>query len=567
MSLHTSHTPRLLYGGVILTMTPDFERCSRPEALLTDADGRIAFVGSLDEARAHARSMTTSVQERDLQGATLLPGLIDPHSHFSGISQYFTAADLTRSTSIDDIVMRLRYFALRRGVSTSDDGVILGVGYDTHLIAERRHPNRHDLDRVSTDVPVLAVHVSSHMLVANSKALDIAGITRDTPDPAGARFGREVDGTPDGLCQEPNAIFAVYRALGSRMNVDPLALADDMQDEYLSHGITTAQDGATTAGWADNLDTLAQRERLRLDVVSYPMYGEPVADILAQHRYYVGPRYVNHLRIGGLKLILDGSPQGRTAWVSEAYTPGPEGTDFHGNQAVGDDAAYDFARTAIDSGLQLMAHCNGDAASEQFLDVYERAYADSPNAHKDGLRPVMVHCQLTRRDQFARMPALHMVPSFFVSHCWYWGDAHLRNFGPARGRRISAVRDAADFALPFTFHTDSPIIRPNLLEAVWCAASRRTSNGVLLDESQRIGVADGLRAITANAAFQYGEEHDKGTLEAGKLADLCVLERNPLTVPIGDDGAPEPSLRDIHVVRTYKEGDQVWPRNEDESSV
>ncbi|MBW3088388.1 amidohydrolase [Bifidobacterium sp. 82T24] len=554
-----SHTPQLFRNGAILTMTPGFEHRPLPEALLTDTDGRIAFVGSLDDARTRAARMEAHVREVDLRGAALLPGLIDAHSHFSGISQYFTAADLTDATSVDDIVTRLQDFATHSDIPL-DNGVILGVGYDNTTLAGHRHPTRHDLDKVTTDVPVLAVHVSSHMIVANSKALAMAGITRDTPDPAGARFGREPDGTPDGLCQEPAAMFAVYRALDSRMKINPLVLADAMQDEYLSHGITTAQDGATTAGWADNLALLASARRLRLDAVAYPMHGQDIDGIFDRHRGYVGSHYVNHLRFGGVKLILDGSPQGRTAWVSEPYAPGPEGDDFHGNQALDDANVRAFAKWAIDDGLQVMAHCNGDAANEQFLDEYGRAYDESTNARKDELRPVMIHCQLTRRDQLSRFNDYHMIPSFFVSHCWYWGDVHLKNFGEERGRRISAVRDAADFALPYTFHTDSPIIRPNLLEAVWCAAARRTKSGVELNPAQRVDVVDGLRAITANAAYQYGEEHDKGTLEVGKLADLCVLEHNPLAVPLDADGVPDESLRRLRVLRTYKSGTQIWPR-------
>lgn len=551
--------PRLFRNGRILTVTPGFDRRERPEALLTGADGRIAFVGALDEARRRARAFGTDVLDTDLDGATLLPGFIDPHSHFSGISQYFTSADLSPATSIDDLVTRLRDFASRLD-PTRHDPIIVGVGYDPITLQEARHPNRHDLDRVSTSIPVIATHVSGHMLVANSEALRLSGITRDTSDPEGARFARESDGTPDGLCQEPAAIFTIYRALGRRLDVNPVSIADDMQNEYLSHGITTAQDGATEPGWAAKLDRLAESGRLRLDLISYPLYGQDVDGMLERYRPYVGQRYRNRLRIGGIKLIIDGSPQGRTAWVSEPYTPGPEGPGFRGKPQISEQDAYEFARKAIDHDLQLLAHTNGDAAADLLLDAYERALADSPNPRKHELRPVMVHCQLTRRDQFARMPALHMVPSFFVSHCWYWGDAHLRNFGERRGARISAVRDAADFGLPYTFHTDSPIIRPNLLEAVWCAAARVTKAEVSLDPAQRVTVADGLRAITINAARQYGEERSKGSLEVGKLADLCVLDRDPLSVASDKDGVPDRSLRDIHVLRTFKDGNEVWNR-------
>lgn len=163
----------------------------------------------------------------------------------------------------------------------------------------------------------------------------------------------------------------------------------------------------------------------------------------------------------------------------------------------------------------------------------------------------MVHCQTTRRDQYEQMPEIHMIPTIFTNHIWYWADVHLKNFGPERGSRVSAVRDALDFGLRPTFHTDCPVLRPNLFESVWCAVKRVTKNGVQLDESQKISVYEGLECITKNGAFQYGEEDRKGTLEVGKLADFCVVEHNPLKVDIDD-------LRDLKVLKTIKEGEIVW---------
>ena len=163
----------------------------------------------------------------------------------------------------------------------------------------------------------------------------------------------------------------------------------------------------------------------------------------------------------------------------------------------------------------------------------------------------MIHCQTMRPDQYERMAELNMVPSIFASHIWYWGDVHLKNFGPERGGRISACGDALRAGLPFTLHTDTPVLRPNLLEAAWCAVNRVTKKGVQLDEDQKIGVYDALRAITVNGAYQYGEEDRKGTLEAGKLADLAVLDRDPFAIDPAD-------LRDVRVLATIKEGERVY---------
>ena len=167
----------------------------------------------------------------------------------------------------------------------------------------------------------------------------------------------------------------------------------------------------------------------------------------------------------------------------------------------------------------------------------------------------MIHAQTARTDQYEKMAAIGMIPSIFSSHIWYWGDAHLRNFGPVRGGRVSACGDAARAGLPFTLHTDTPVLRPNLLEAAWCAANRVTRDGVQLDEDQKVTVFEALRAITFNGAYQYGEEADKGTLEVGKLADMAVLDRDPLAIDPAD-------LRDVTVLATVKEGAVVYERDE-----
>ncbi|KAA8828366.1 amidohydrolase [Bifidobacterium tissieri] len=548
--------PRLFVGGDILTATPDFENAPKPQALLTDAEGRIVFVGDEDEARSRAKEFDNA-EECDLDGAALLPGFIDAHGHLSAIAHYFTTADLHDTKDIDDVVNRLRDFAQQRHIDAS--GIIIGNGYDQNTLAGGKHPTRHDLDRVSTTIPVVAVHVSGHVLAANTKALEVSGIHLDDPDPFGGTFGRDEDGLINGYAAE-GAAWRIRAAAAERSVVDFDELGDATQDVYLSNGITTAQDGASGRQPLADFARFANTHGLRLDVVAYPVSGRDSDGVLADYATYVGETYHNGLRIGGLKVVLDGSPQARTAWVTEPYTPGPEGEGYRGGPSVSEEAVYQAARKTIDNDLQLIVHTNGDAASDRFLDAYERALHDSPNPRKHDLRPVMIHSQLARQDQLERLQQLGGIPSFFVAHTWYWGDVHVKNFGARRGGRISAAGDAKRLGLRYTFHNDSPIIKPNLLDTVWAGATRRTRSGRQLDLDQRVSVADGLRAITANAAYQYGEEHDKGTLEAGKRADLVILEKNPLSVPLDETGAPDDSLRSLHVLETIKNGRTVWTR-------
>ncbi|WP_289637628.1 amidohydrolase, partial [uncultured Adlercreutzia sp.] len=512
---------RLFTNATFVTMVDEFDTA---DALLVDDEGRIAFVGPLEEARKRAEG----AEEVDLGGAAVLPGLIDPHSHFTGALQYLLYADLSECTSFAEITETLKAFAAKRRIGP--DGVIMGNGYDQNNLVEQRHPDKSVLNAVSTDVPVLITHVSNHMGVANDRLLELAGITPTTPDPEGGRYGR-MDGTGDldGYAEEPAAMNPFYAVTTPRLGLDFAAMIGDMQRIYLEHGVTTCQDGATAPDMAAVLAGLAKAGLLQMDIVAYPMWGTDVMATLAANPEFDSRDYHGHFRFGGLKMFLDGSPQGLTAWMTEPYAEGPDGErDWVAYGTMTDEDAAAFAKIAIDSNHQLLCHCNGDAAADQLLRVYEAARDASGNPGKAALRPVMIHAQTARADQYGKMAEIGMIPSIFSSHIWYWGDAHLRNLGPARGGRVSACGDAARAGLPFTLHTDTPVLRPNLLEAAWCAVNRVTKAGAQLDEDQKVTPYEAMRAITFNGAYQYGEEDLKGTLEAGKLADLVVLDRNPL---------------------------------------
>ncbi|WP_217968598.1 amidohydrolase [Adlercreutzia caecimuris] len=533
------------------TFVPLTDEDARADALLVDDEGRIAFVGPLEEARERAGG----AEEVDLGGAAVVPGLIDPHSHFTGALQYLLFADLSACTSFAEITETLKAFAAKRHIGP--DGVIMGNGYDQNNLVEQRHPDKSVLNAVSEDTPVLITHVSNHMGVANDRLLKLAGVTPATPDPEGGRYGR-MDGTGDldGYAEEPAAMNPFYAVTTPRLGLDFNAMIGDMQRIYLEHGVTTCQDGATAPDMAAVMAGLAKAGLLQMDIVAYPMWGTDVMATLAANAEFDSQRYTGHFRFGGLKMFLDGSPQGLTAWMTEPYVEGPDGErDWVAYGTMTDDDAAAFAKAAIDSNHQLLCHTNGDAAADQLLRVYEAARDASDNPDKAALRPVMIHCQTARTDQYEKMAEIGMIPSIFSSHIWYWGDAHLRNFGPVRGGRVSACGDAARAGLPFTLHTDTPVLRPNLLEAAWCAVNRVTKAGAQLDEDQKVTPYQAMRAITFNGAYQYGEEADKGTLEAGKLADLVVLDRNPLAVDPRE-------IRDIKVLATIKEGEVIYRRDE-----
>lgn len=204
---------------------------------------------------------------------------------------------------------------------------------------------------------------------------------------------------------------------------------------------------------------------------------------------------------------------------------------------------------AISREKQLLTHCNGDAASEQLLRCYTKVKEELGSTAE--LRPVMVHCQTVRPDQLDRMAPLGMIGSFFVVHTYYWGDVHIRNFGERRGKMISPMRAAIDRGVVYTMHQDTPVVPPDMLLTIWAAVNRISKNGTEMGADQRISVWEALRGVTINAAYQYFEEKEKGSIEPGKRADLVILDRNPLAVPAME-------LKNIKVLETIKDGRAVY---------
>ena len=524
---------KIYYNGDILTME---DTRTEPEAVLI-SDGIIAFTGSLKEAvrAAHQPEMT------DLNGKTLMPAFIDGHSHISLVAQFSQFADLSGCESFADIKMRLTAFQKEKKIG--DGGAVIGVGYDHNFLDEKKHPDKNVLDEVSDQIPVFVLHASGHMGVGNSVLLKEAGIDASAPDMEGSRFGR-IPGSmePDGYAEETKALNLLLARVYAKIPGDPKAQIEKAQELYLSHGITTIQDGAASGQDMETLFEAAKEGLLKADVVSYVLVGEE-PEKLEQEYAELKKAYWNHLKLGGRKVILDGSPQGKTAWLSKHYV-GEE--EYRGYPAMEQEKVQTYIRNAIENGVQILAHCNGDAAAQQWIDSFEKAMEQCGVSKEDNLRPVMIHCQTVRKDQLLRMKNIGMIPSMFVDHVYYWGDIHLKNLGEERAEAISPAKSAFEQGLCVNFHQDSPVVPPDMLHTVWCAVNRVTREGKILGEEERVDVFEALKAVTINGAYAYFEEDKKGSITEGKLADLVILDRNPLKTPVSE-------LKDIKVTETLKE--------------
>lgn len=535
----------LYYNGKILTMVePDIGSAlaNMPEALLVK-NGKVAKTGSLQQLRAEAPKHTKLI---DLQGACLMPAFVDPHGHAVLCGQTGMMADLSQCESFSQIISTLRDYIAHNHISKK--GAVIGFGYDHNFLKEKAQPDKRILDQVSTDIPIMILHVSAHLSCANSAALELAGITADTKSPEGGLIGRLPDSTePSGYLEE-SAMQLLQQAVIKRFKPKIMKMLRGIQQKYIENGITTIQDGATTKADFMILKVMSALGMLKVDVVAYPLMPSGGESLLHANRKYVRT-YRNHLKIGGYKLVLDGSPQGRSAWMSEPYTGEP--ADYCGYPWMQDDAVYQCVKTAIEQEQQLLAHCNGDAASQQFLNAYERVLAETSSTAD--LRPVMIHCQTVRNDQLDRMARLDMIASVFVGHVWYWGDVHLRNFGPQRGNHISPAKDAIDRGIHVNFHQDPPVTRPNMLHSVWCAVNRVSREGNVIGSDQKVDAYQALRAVTAEGAYQYFEEDTKGTLAEGMRADMVILSASPLEVSPME-------IRNISVLETIKDGKTIYTR-------
>ena len=534
------------YGDNILT----FAEQPTPTDFVAVKDDKIVFVGDRKNWRGSVGRVVF------LEDQALLPGFIDAHGHISFHARVASLANVASppvgpAKNIDDLVQELKNYADSRKLVKGQ--WIIGMGYDDSLLAEQRHPTRNDLDAVSLSHPIMLMHVSGHLAAVNSKALVIANLNADSKDPEGGII-RRYPGTsePNGVLEE-TATYAVRKF----MTASDAPFEDIHQGilDYARYGITTAQDGAASPEVVQLLQASAAYRKFPIDVVAYQ---------IANERYLSEPdlalpvlaAYENGFRVGGVKMVLDGSPQGKTAYLTKPYEVQPHGqhADYRGYPimpAASVDALFD---KFISADIPFLAHANGDAAADLFIQALAKSLKDKEA--KDH-RSVMIHAQTVRDDQLDDMAAMNVIPSYFSAHTFYWGDWHRDSvLGLRRGSRISPTASSLAKGITFTVHNDAPIVPPDVMRLVWATTNRLTRSGQVLGPNERISVEEALKAVTLNAAYQYFEEEHKGSIEVGKQADFVVLSENPLRVAKED-------LLNIKVLQTIARGRTVFSRQDE----
>ncbi|MDX1743851.1 MAG: amidohydrolase [Ruegeria sp.] len=537
-----TYADRIFFNGTVLTVDG---QNSEAEAVAT-SKGRILAVGRRADVENLSDGRTEMV---DLAGQTMLPGLFDAHGHFPwwGQKKLFevnlSSPPLGEVTCIDQMIASLK---AKLADLEAEDWVV-GTGYELDLLKEKRNPTRWDLDKVATDRPVIAFHVSMHVIVANSYALEMAGITRDTPDPEGGSIGRDHNGEPDGLLEEFTATDLVLNLRPALTREQQLRGLDLTVAENLRLGITTTQDGWARFSHLDVLDEAIQSGRLKNRVVIWLDWRDHL-------QMLDGARSLNThdselLIPGAAKLFQDGSIPGYTGYLSKPYhTPRDENVEYRGFPVH---ESGELAKAVTDlqaRGQQIAIHGNGDAAIDDILDAFEAA--DKHTSRRD-LRHVVVHAQTARTDQLERMKALGLVPSFYIMHTYYWGDRHRDIYlGPERAMNISPAGEALKMGIPFTLHCDAPVVPVDPALMMWAAVNRKDLSGDVIGAHQRISAQQALRATTIDAAYQSHIEKDLGSIEMGKIADFAIVKENPLKDP--------DAIREMVVTETILGGETVY---------
>lgn len=548
---------RIYFGGKINTLNDNNDV---HEALLIE-DDKIIAVGTEVEIMELKDDSTELV---NLEGKSVFPGFIDPHSHYGvqsilSIFKSLAPSPIGDVESIDRMVEVMTEDIAAKGF-TGSEKFYIASGYDHEQLAEGRHPTKDDLDRISTEVPIAAVHASLHVGTFNTKALEVLNIGKEEPNPAGGHFGR-YEGTNEvnGYAEESALQLYLMKHLAPEPS-ELLEVLKSGQDLYAKGGVTTAQDGFTKNEEYQMFYFGANNGIIDLDIHCYP----PAIRALQDGNHWIDGKYEvnfgdsfgtnNNIHFSGFKIVLDGSPQARTAWMSKPYEVVSESDDqeyvaypFYEDDSIVTEGLY----YAMERNAPVLVHCNGDASGDQFLRCYEQALNNLDGEYT--ARAVMIHCQTIREDQIDKMAEYGIIPAMFPIHTFFWGDTHIKNFGRDRANKISNQRYALSKGLLPTSHEDCPVLPPSPILSVWAATNRTTRSGEILGEDLRLTRYEALRTITYNAACQYAEEDIKGTIETGKMSDLVITELNLLT-------CSEDELFTADVFQTIKRGKVIYSK-------
>lgn len=537
---------KIYFNGNIITVN---DKQPIVDAVLVE-NGKIVKVGLKEEI---LKLKNDDIELVDLDGKTMLPGFIDSHGHIIAVAQTLMIVNLSDANSKEEFIEILKDYTKNNPPKNGE--WIIGFGYDNTRYENEEHPTKFDLDLVSKDTPIFISHASGHIATTNSKALEAFGYVGTSYEVPEGGVVRTVEGSnePNGILEENACLSPEKRKVIPTPSVDTLlSCIKKAQQIYSSYGLTTAQDASIDESLNQLLNLAAQKNELIIDIVGQAVQHTTLK--LLNNEGTPKREYYNHYKLLGGKTWLDGSPQGKTAWLTKPYYEVPEGEskDYCGYGTQEDKDVIEYFKSLIENNIQVNVHCNGDAASDQFIRCYKKALEMTGN--KTDLRPVMVHAQTVREDQLDDMKELGIIPTFFLDHIWFWGDYHYESvFGPERANRISPAKSALRRNINFTLHQDSPVKMPNQILAMHNAVNRQTQSGRVLGDNQRLSIMEAIKALTINAAYQYFEEDEKGSIEEGKVADFVILDRNPLDVNSSE-------IKEIQVLETIKEGNTIYKK-------
>lgn len=494
----------VLVNGDVITSDPTNPRVSA----IAIRDGYVAAAGTKDEALAHR----TGAEVIDLRGRTVVPGLNDAHCHPMQVGLAAGEVDARPEAAPDIGALAGK---LRERAAGEPGRWILARGYDDTRLDDRRHPTRADLDAAAPDHPVLLRRACHHVAVANGRALSLAGITADTPDPDGGRIDRDARGEPTGVLRE-SAMRLVERTIPEPDAADLEAALRHATEMLHSLGITSAAEAGIRRP-----EELEAYQRLSESGEGLRSYLMVLADHALERFAPSGIRTGlgdERLRIGPAKIFLDGSIGGRTARMREPYM---NDADNRGLWMQNPEQMRDTLARAHAAGWQLCAHAIGDAAIDLLLDCYEQILADAP---RPGVRPRIEHCEFVGGEEvFERISRLGAVPVPGTTFLREFRPVYEASLGANRLRYANAMRSFADRNIVAAASSDAPVVSPDPLAGIQTMITRRDRDGVSAFEEEAVTLEEAVYAYTLAGAYASFEEGIKGSLTPGKLGDVTVL--------------------------------------------
>ncbi|MEY3740478.1 MAG: hypothetical protein RLZZ192_1154 [Pseudomonadota bacterium] len=539
-----ANTSTLYFNGDILTMQGDTPQYV--EAVVVQND-KIIFAGDKAQALIQAGANPT---EQDLKGRTLMPGFIDNWGHFTLVAQ-------------NTLGVNLGYFAQNPPKTKSDainklrtegkpfNGWILSSGYSEAMLSDGGLTLA-DLDRAFPDQPVLIQNISTLTGQVNSAGLKKLGITKATKavsgfipvDPKTGELTGELIGMP--------YLDAVVRAVGTYSEEITFDTYRKAEQVYVSNGFTTAQSYESTVDDINKMRKAIQEKVVSLDLIALPTY-DVVDELLKTNPSFQFGTYSNSdrgFKVAGIMVPTDGAPQLRLAYFTKPFLDGGSfGKDWRGFPYNPQSMVDHYVKLAYEKNIQYFGYSNGDAGIDMTLAAISKAIKET--GVTENRRTVISHSFFAREDQLKQYHDQNIIAVTLANHVWLYGDVYLKILGEDRAKNVSPLRSADNLGVKIGIHNDSPSSGPNVLFSVWGAVNRKTFSGKILGADQRIDAYKALKGFTANAAYVYKEEANKGMIAQGMLADLVVLDRNPLKVPPQD-------IKDIRVLQTIKHGQSVY---------